>query len=147
LTNDSAGFGINTATRAGTRAGGQLGGGTAALLDFHIQRRYRGGKPRQYLPAGVTTDLANAQQWSTTFTGNLATAWNAWINQLVAAPPAGTSLLNVVNVSYYKGFTTHTGPTGRVSNISTVRPAVIIDDVSSMTVDPRIASQRRRNRP
>lgn len=41
----------------GTRAGESLGADVCALMNFSIGRRYRGGKPRMYLPYGVADDL------------------------------------------------------------------------------------------
>jgi hypothetical protein len=53
-----------------------------------------------------------------------------------------------VNVSYYKGFTNYTGSTGRNKVRSTINPGgPVVDIIQSISGNPRVASQRRRNRP
>lgn len=147
LTSPTSGQGSNNATRTGTRVGSGMAGGSSVMIDFHIQRRYRGGKPRIYLPAGVVTDLGTAQAWLAPSVSAFQTAWNNWTNAIIAAPPAGATLTNLVNVSYYSGWEAAEGSTGRPYAKSKVRTSVTPDDIVQMLVDPRVASQRRRQRP
>lgn len=144
LTSPTAAQGISSTTHAGTRVGGVLSASTCGMIDFHIQRRYRGGKPRIYLPVGSGTDLNNAQTWSTTFQTALFSAWNAFLSG--GTPPAGMTLAGQCNVSYYKGFEVKTGSTGRAFNKALPRDVPVVDLITSAAVDPRLATQRRRIR-
>jgi len=64
----SSGFqGGNNPNTIGTRAGGFIGAGMATLVNHAIVRRYRGGKPRTYLPFGVTTDLNGMSAWAAAY--------------------------------------------------------------------------------
>src|SRR5215469_2928976 len=50
LTSPTSGVGNFASSVVGTRSGGILSAQAAAMLNFKIARRYRGGKPRVYLP-------------------------------------------------------------------------------------------------
>jgi hypothetical protein len=148
LSTASSAVGIHSGSQAGTRGGLALPGSVAALINLHISRRYRGGKPRIYLPAGNQADILNAQQWGATFITNLQAAYAALVAYAIANPPGTATLVTQVNVSYYNGFTVfNPGGGRRAKNIPTLRGTPLVDDVSSASVNGRFASQRRRNRP
>jgi hypothetical protein len=113
-----------------------------------IARRYRGGKPRTYLPMGDSGYLLNPQEWNTTFLGLAQAALNQIISDYAVTTVAGCSLGTLVNVSYYSGFTIRPSPPiagVRAKNIPTVRTAAVVDAVTSWTAEAKLASQRRRN--
>lgn len=144
----SGAVGSNTTVVAGTRAGTANPQALAALVNFHIARRYRGGKPRVYLAAGVAADQASTSQWTAAFQSALVTAWNQLIAACVAAPWASATITGQINVSYYAGFTVVTNPvTGRAKNVAKLRVTPVQDTVTAVTVNLVFASQRRRNRP
>lgn len=146
LTNASAAQAINGTQRAGSRAGSGLQAGVSPIIKFKVARRYRGGHPRIYLPAGVGTDTATAQQWTSTFTSLLLTNWQAFITACVAGPPASFGTLSHVNVSYFAGFTNKTFPSGRIRPVASLRVGVpVVDTVVSYSINPNFGSQRRRN--
>ncbi len=146
LSSPTGAVGTDSTAVAGTRAGTNVMDAAACVLrSKHINRRYRGGHSREYWPFGLSGDLgADEQHWSGAFVTEVTealqdlddattTAVNVWGN------PSGP-----VAVSFYHGFTTHTGVTGRVRNVSTPRAAAVVDPISSVTVQSGIASQRRR---
>jgi hypothetical protein len=100
------------------------------------------------MPWLTNAALATSQTWagaSITFAVN---SWNSFITSVKAAPWAGGTIVNQVNVSYYKGFTNYTGSTGRNKVRSTINPGgPVVDIIQSISGNPRVASQRRRNRP
>lgn len=145
LSSASGAVGSNFATTAGSRAGAQLPAGVACLLNLHVNRRYRGGKPRIYLPFGVDADLNSVQTWTGTFTAAVTAAWNAFIASVLTTNPVGTTYVQQVNVSYYAGFHTFTTPSGRVRNIPTLRVTPVVDAIASVSTNGKFASQRRRN--
>lgn len=145
LTSETSASGEFSETETGTRTGGTLPAGTAALAKFLIARRYRGGKPRVYLPFFTVTDLDNAQTWLSTSTDSLLTALEAFVAGGLLTTVSGTVFATHVNVSYFKGFTNFTEPSGRVRAIPTLRPVPLVDAVAGYAINPNVASQRRRN--
>lgn len=147
LSSSTAAVGTSAAAANGTRSGGVLSAGTCVMLNFAVARRYRGGKPRVYLPYFTQTDLTTAQEWLNASRTALLTAWNTWLAAVIAAAPGGTTITGQVNVSYYSGFTNFTGPTGREKARATVRAVVPTPDpIVATSVNQAPSSQRRRNR-
>jgi len=144
LTSDVSGEGGSAEDTEGTRGPSNLTADTAALESLEIPRRYRGGHPRIYWPFGISSDLENAQTWSLTFVDAMAAALTTFYTDVMALTWSGGSITNRVNVSFYEGFTVHTGPTGRARNVSTPRSSSVVDNVSSSLVRVGVASQRRR---
>lgn len=147
LTSSTSAIGTWSGSTAGTRAG-TFQAGACVLINFTIARRYRGGKPRVYLPYLVGGDVTTPQLWNTTTTAALLTAWNTFMTAVIAAGPSGTTITGQVSVSYYEGFTNYMGPTGRYRARSTVKSGtelpIVPDAVTSTTVNAKVASQRRR---
>jgi len=147
LTSPTSAAATVAAVVAGTRTGDTLSAGTAVLINYSITRRYRGGKPRAYVPFFSASDLAAATAWAGSAVTALETAWATFMAAVFAAAPAGTSISSQVNVSYYDGFTLVTSPTtGRGKNVAKLRTGgPVIDVIRSTAVNIKPASQRRRN--
>ncbi len=64
LTSRTSARGIAESWQIGTRPGLPNGAAVAALINFKIARRYRGGKPRLYVPFFVASDLTPGLTWS-----------------------------------------------------------------------------------
>ena len=132
-------------TTAGSLTGNPLPANVAGLASMKISRRYRGGKPRTYLPVGDNTSVQTAQTWTTAFVGVLQASLNAIIADIAVTAAGTTSLTHLVNVSYYSGFTVVTNPvTGRARNVPKLRTTPLIDAVTGWTFETTQASQRRR---
>jgi hypothetical protein len=144
LSSDTANIGSWEGTVNGTNSNGALISSAAALVNHTVARRYRGGRPRTYVRAGTTSDLASENQWNDTFLTEMLTAWEDWIADILASSGIGISLTNIVNVSWYKGFTVFTTPSGRARNIPTLRATPVVDPITSSSVATKIGSQRRR---
>lgn len=144
LTSPTAAQGSNPSVIPGTRAGEPPSADACVLASQQIARRFRGGHPRTYWPLGTVNDLLNAQEWTTAF----VTACQNGLDTLTTGTDnsvwAGGGVLSPCAVSYYDGFTVHTGTTGRARNVSTVRLAPVIDAVLDEVVRQFIASQRKR---
>jgi hypothetical protein len=134
-----------TAAVAGTNASPRGSASLAVVIKFRIARRYRGGHPRLYLGGIPPNNLTTAQVWSAGFTAGVQTGWAGFITAIQAAPPAALGALTHVNVSYFLGFHNVTFPSGRQRAVPTLRVIPITDSVISYAVNPRPASQRRRN--
>lgn len=145
LTSPTAAEGTSTSSAIpGTRSGGELPASASMVLSGTVLRRYRGGHPRSYFPCGVDTDLSTQQTWTSGF---VALAYNNLVSFLTdysAWEWSGSGTLTPVNVSFYEGFTTHTGTTGRVRNVSTPRTAPLVDTIVGWVARQGIGQQRKR---
>jgi hypothetical protein len=125
--------------------GASLTANDCVLRDLLIARRYRGGKPRQYWPFGVITDLQTAQVWLNAFVTACTTGFTNHTAGMTGLTWPGGQLQTEVNVSYYQGFKVVTSPTtGRARNVPTPRSTPLIDAATGSRINQRIATQRRR---
>lgn len=146
LSSATGAIGSDSTGHVGTRAGNSLPGSTCLMVQFLIARRYRGGKPKIFLPLGMSQDIGTGFVWSNAFLSAVQTGWNAFIAAVVAAGWTGAGTLSQVNVSYFSGFTVVTNPiTHRARNVPTLRGTPTVDPVLSPAFEVGIASQRRRN--
>lgn len=144
----SGASGIDTPNTAGTRSGSINPIGLAALINWKISRRYRGGKPKTFAPFGVNADTSNNFQWSSTFANAVTSDYNSFIAAVAALSSGSTNLVAHVNVSYYQGYNPPvTLPSGKVKQTAKVRSSVPTPDViTTGTCNLRYSSQRRRTR-
>jgi hypothetical protein len=147
LTSDTAARGIVTSSQTGTRAGLPNGAAVAALINFKVARRYRGGKPRIYFPFFVSADLTDRLTWSEDAIGQATACWSAFMSEVIDSAPLRVGPVEQVNISFYEGFTVVTDArTGRSRNVSQLRPGgPIIDVITGFSINPKLGSQRRRN--
>jgi hypothetical protein len=140
LSSTAGAEGTSVNVHAGTRAGVQLPANSAVLISYPTANRYRGGHPRTYLLAGVAGDTADAAHWSGGFTGSVLTAWQAFLLANIGLVSGTTAVVSLSAIRYYGKFAPNSGP----PRYRLLAPQA--SDLSNifMTVDPQIASQRRR---
>lgn len=147
LASDTAGEAVASTDVAGTRTGGPLPAATCAVANYTIDRRYRGGKPKGFLPWGSDSDLETEQTWTSAFITAALAAWQAFFAAVSGVSSGGSTLTTHVSVSYYSGFTVVTSPTtGRARNVPTKRTTPQVDTVGDTEIGTVLGSQRRRNR-
>jgi hypothetical protein len=122
----------------GTRAGEFLPADACLLINYPITRRYRGGKPRQYLCVGVQGDLLDRSHWTSAFAVATHAAWNAFIDAFVGATYAGTTISSQGCVSYYSKIVNPVPPYRRT--VPVYEPFAPDDNSAS----EELSSQRRR---
>lgn len=144
LTSPTAATGEATGNHVGTRGTTLLTADVCALESLIISRRYRGGHPRVYWPFGITTDLFDQQTWSAAAVSAFDTGLAALKTSIAGAGWSGAGTIAQESVSYYNGFTVHTGVTGRARNVSTPRGSAVVDPVIQGTIRTGIAVQRKR---
>lgn len=138
--------GEESSSAPGGKTPGALAASTCLLINYHISRRYRGGKPRNYLPWLVDTDLQNRRAWSTAAVAAAEGALSTFFSAVIGLTSGSTTITDHVNISYYDGFTVVTSPTtGRARNVPKVRTTPIVDTITGFAGSTRPASQRRRN--
>lgn len=146
LSSNTGGVGEHAQATVGARPNTPLPGGVAVVVNYVIARRYRGGKPRNYLPWFVADDIDPRQVWFAEATNDATTALSAFFTAVIGLVSGGTTITSHVNVSYYSGFTAVQNPiTGRWRNVPKLRTTPVVDDILSWSVSSRPGSQRRRN--
>lgn len=133
-----------TGNNAGTDSSSALPAQTATNVEYNIARRYRGGKPRMFLPPPGSASLSNPDKFTTTFVDQVNTDMAAFMAALEALSIGAMGTLAHVNLSYYKGFTNITNSSGRERAVPTYRDTALLDTVSGYATKSVIGSQRRR---
>jgi hypothetical protein len=135
--------GIDTTTVAGARAGTPAPLSVCALVNFTVNRSYRGSKPKVWLPFGTDTDILNQTTWTNAFTSSVTTFWGAYITGLAGQAFSGTTLGGQVCVSYF-GPPTVPATHGAKRLVSTQRAVPLVQTVTSHITRAVFGSQRRR---
>lgn len=124
----------------GTRTGTPNPANTAVCISWHINRRYRGGHGRIYVPAGNIADVTTGATLAGAFQTAANSAAAAFYTQL-----EGLSLnavaMNLVVLSYYERAPDPANPGEFISVLRTVPQAF---PVVSAKVRTRFDTQRRR---
>ena len=116
----------------------------AMNIEFGIARRYRGGKPRCYLPPATEAGLADPSHWSAGTIASADAGFAAFIAEIAALSVGAVGTLTHVNLSYYKGFTNIANSSGRERAVPTYRAVATHDVITSYSLKPLVSSQRRR---
>jgi hypothetical protein len=94
----------------GIRTGNTCPDNCATNVEFLIGHRYRGGKPRFYLPPGVTTDMATVSTWNSSYITAVNTNVANVFSSIEALSLSSLGTLAHAYVSYYDGVATTTPP-------------------------------------
>ena len=144
ITTDTGLSGQWTGVEAGTRSGTALPAQCASGVEYQIALRYRGGKPRMYLPGGVEGDLLDAGHYTTDFTSGLGVVTGDFFSAVEAIDVGAVGALQHVNLSYYKGFTNVTNSSGRTRAAPKYRATALSTAVTGYTGKAQVSSQKRR---
>jgi len=116
-------------------------------MNHHLRRRYRGGRPRTYLPCGVVESMTAGNSWNGAFVTAMNGAWSGFIAGLKTTVN-GVTVTDQVNIPYFKGFTPYRDPaTDRPEDKPDINPNIVPDTISSSSARTVIGSQRRRLTP
>jgi hypothetical protein len=133
-----------TGNEAGSLTGGNLPSQCAINVEYDIARRYRGGKPRMFLPAPTEGQLGDVGHWSSGFVTTVSAAMDAFFTAVEALSVGAVGALAHVNLSYYSGFTNITNSSGRTRAVPKYRAAAVLDTVESYACKVVVGSQKRR---
>lgn len=136
--------GTYASSDAGDASGTACAAQIAQNVEFGISRRYRGGKPRMYLPPSVTSNQLNDVQWTSTWTSTLGATVAAFMSDNEAISVGSVGTLTHVNVSYYQGFQNIENTSGRMRAAPTYRTTAVVDTVTGYFGKQELSSQRRR---
>lgn len=144
LSNPSGAGGSVIGNNAGG-GGGNSNDSLAVVVKWVIARRYKGGKPKSYLP-GAADMLSLEANGVSTATRNGA---DTWAVHMLSDPAAGSypniTAPKLVMVSYYSGFHNVTLPSGRQVSRPTLRSTPQIDPITGHTTNLIYGHQRRRS--
>lgn len=144
IATDSGLSGQWNGSHAGTLTGTKLPANCASNIEFGIARRYRGGKPRMFLPPPPESYLNSVTSWTSAFVaaanGNVA----AFFAGVEALSVGSMGTLQHVSLSYYKGFTNITNSSGRERAVPTYRATALHDNVTGYSCKVIVGSQKRR---
>lgn len=140
----------NQGEQSSSAPGGKITDNQAAsislLANYHITRRYRGGKPRSYWPWLVGSDMLNRRSWSPAAVTAAEGALSTFFSTVIGTLHGSTTITEHVNVSYFSGFDVVTNPiTGRARNVPKRRVTPEVDAITGFTMSLKPGSQRRRN--
>jgi hypothetical protein len=145
LTSPTSGVGSSTmGVITGTNSGHPLPASAATLVNLIVHRRYRGGHPREYWPLGDSDNLNDERSWSPAYVTAFNSDYGAFTSGIGASTAGTTTIAGRVNVSYYAGFTVHTGTTGRARNVATPRSSALVDIVVDTFLNHVVAEIRKR---
>lgn len=145
ITTHTGAFGSATVDHPGTMAGGTLIANAATNVEFDIAQRYRGGKPRMFLPPPDDTALVSLDKWTSAFITNVNTGMAAFMSAIEGLTVGSMGTLTHVVLSYYSGFTNVTNSSGRTRAAPKYRtPNALVYPVSGYACKAVVGSQRRR---
>lgn len=132
LTTDTGAVAVASFSHFGTRTGDFMPSSVAVVGSLAINRRYRGGHPRKYLPWGTAGTMASGstKDWDSTFVSDCLTVFQDTLGFHIGFTSGATTWDENVNVSY--------------RTAGAVRPAAVIDVVVGSEIRTRICTQRRR---
>jgi hypothetical protein len=144
LANPGHPAGINETVVDGTRSGTPAPNQVAALMDFTIGRRYRGSKPKAFMPFGVESDFATPIQWTTDFATEVDSTFGNFVDDIGGTTFGGSTVGTQVSVSYFDGKTVNPNPSSSRRFVPTPRGTPVVDPVLNAQLRVLFGSQRRR---
>jgi hypothetical protein len=144
ITTESGAFGTWGGSIAGGAGGTQLPSQVAVNVEFNLQVRYRGGKPRIFFPAPETSDQQDSANWSNTFVTGMGSAVTAFFAEIEALSLGSIGALAHVDISYYQGFKNVTNSSGRTRAVPQYRDTALVRGISGYAVKKLMSSQKRR---
>lgn len=147
LSSRTAQWAQDTGSTVGTRTGAECSPEQCMVLNYVIANRYRGGKPRTFLPGGNQLDIqSDGYHWTSAYTTSANSAWLA-LASAIAGFGSITFTTQVV-VHYFHGHTPNkvTNVWGPANIPAVVTSAPVVDTISAPLAKLKIGTQRRRIR-
>lgn len=140
----SGNSGVWSGTKNGLLTSPALPDQVASNCEYQIARRYRGGKPRMFIPPANEAQLLNNNSYTSTFAADIATQVSGLFSAIAALSVGSMGSLKHVNLSFYNGFTNVTNSSGRTRAAPKYRATALVDDVTGYVGKQELGSQRRR---
>jgi hypothetical protein len=144
IATDSGLSGQWTGSEPGTDISGDLPSQVAGNVEFQISRRYRGGKPRMFMPGPSSDAQLDVGHFNAGYINSLNSAMTAFMAEIAALDIGSMGALAHVNLSYYKSFTNITNSSGRERAVPTYRSAALVEPIVGYSTKALMGSQKRR---
>ena len=145
LTTELSPSGVWVGDETGSEVGQINSAQLAFLVTKTILRRYRGGKPKTFLPVGTALDLASQGTWASGIIAGITGSWPAFVADIIGDATYATFAAEVCVHYYGPPNVVVTNPvTGRARTVSTLRAVPLVDDIQGYTFEAAVATQRRR---
>lgn len=144
ITTNSGASGQADVDYDGSDSGDSLPSQCAMNVEFDIARRYRGGKPRMFLPGGQVGNTLDGGHWSDSWVSTVTAAVAAFFAEIEALSIGAVGALNHQNLSYYEGFTNVTNSSGRTRAAPKYRATALVDNIEGYAAKALMGSQKRR---
>jgi len=144
IATDMGASGTATVSHQGGMSGGATPSQVAVNIEFDIAIRYRGGKPRMFLPGPDDSAVANSAHWEGSYITSVNSGISAFFTAVEGASVGSMGTLQHVNISYYKGFHNVTNSSGRTRAAPTYRATALTIPVTGYSTKGVFGSQRRR---
>jgi hypothetical protein len=106
----STGLGaVATGTQAGGQGGNDMGANCAWVLSWSIPTRYRGGRPRTYLPGIPQSAIQDSRSLSATAVTAMQSSLNTWLAAILLDTSLGVAGSVALACTHYRGNPAH-GP-------------------------------------
>jgi hypothetical protein len=127
----------------GTSTHGMVPFQACFVVSKFVSLRYRGARPRSYLPIGTTEDMNDDGDWKADTVTVWTASWVTIIEDLVGGSPYGsTNLALECSVSYYSAVENPTPPHRRIDP-----PYLVLDiPLDGYTGQTKMGTQRKRIR-
>lgn len=133
-----------TGSHNGSDSSQYITSSVAVNTEFTIARRYRGGKPRMFLPPPGSDKLNGVNLWTGDYITAVNGAYVAFFAAIAALDIGSVGALSHVNLSYYTGFKNITNSSGRERAVPQYRDAALLDTITGYNTKAIVGSQRRR---
>jgi len=122
-----------------------MGAEMCLVVKFIPDKLYRGGHPRWYQSGLSSGSLNDPQTWKTATLNAWGSGFTNFINEILTWTDGGNSLMGQVCPQYYHGNLVVTDLAGYAHNQpqKVTHPNVL--QISSITTNPKVGSQRRRS--
>jgi hypothetical protein len=146
LSSETGLSGYWTGSHTGTNTGSVLPAQVATNVEYNIARRYRGGKPRMYLPTAVYENLETPEKWMTDYQTAVNSGVTAFFTAIAALSIGAMGALSHVALSFYHGWDTSMPVVKKRGTFYPPLPrtAPLADAVTSYACKLEVSSQRRR---
>nr|CRY95985.1 hypothetical protein [uncultured prokaryote] len=144
ITGTSGATGLWTGSNKGSLSSGLCPANCAQNIEYVIARRYRGGKPRMFLPPPDASVYQDPGHWTAAQVSAVQDAADSFFEAVEALTEGDMGQLTHLSLSYYFGFKNTPNSSGRIRAVPTYRAAALHDTVVSYNAKSEIGTQKRR---
>ena len=140
----SAATGSDVANHPGTLTNPAVPANCALVISYQINRRYRGGKPRQYIAGMPASNLQDEDHWLPAIVSQWEAAYTLHQQTVQQFASGNITATQIVNVGYIQGHTWQQDQHGNWHRLPSYLANPHVDNVNGYIAKPVVGTQRRR---